>query len=155
MAPWAFVPSGCSVCSGWFSSAVSLADRSHPPVLTDRGDGKRDGWTRVRPEGPRSREVRLSIVILSPQSVQPQDWTLLYSPHPLVAVSLPDIRYREDSVFVSSEYEAGVLTYDVKCEVQSEASLTGSGEARIDDARYLQLPNGATMDEIRTLAASA
>lgn len=130
------------------SDGVSLHDRTHPPLMTDGTDGQLDGWTRVRASGTSAgastSTVRLTVEVLRPSIITAQAWTLLFSPHPLAAVSLPSVRYSVDSVFVEVGVELAPFAYDLECEPR-RLTTPGleSAAAQHPDPRFLQLPDDA------------
>ena len=133
-----------TVLDTFTAASVRLGDRRVPPVYRDGDDGALDGWTWLRAVGPgtptRDYAVRMRRRSLGGQ----RGWALVVAPHPLLAVSLPRMRYDPDRVQFAVGPSEEWFDYELRqLERPLSARTLRATRAGGVHERYLQLPAGS------------
>ncbi|MCP3920558.1 MAG: transglutaminase domain-containing protein [bacterium] len=142
------------VLDHFHAGGVSLRRSANPPLLEDADDGEADGWTHAAAPRPTS-EVHEYTVLARPLTLTDPEWTLVFSPHPLVAIQLPQLYYHPDQVLATPIVPADWFEYGLRVERRRFANVElGSLPATHPDLQYTQLPDDEeSMARIRAYGA--
>jgi len=136
------------------AQGARLSDPRVPALLRDEDDGRVDGWTIVGEQPAAAEQLLLQVQALARTlELSGEAWTVLAAPHPVAAVSLPEVRYDPDRVFVATGPVPDELSYRVVCELfdGSPANLRGR-RARHPAPRFVALPPGPAAGAIAARA---